>query len=128
MSKLSVLALAGLVLGSLLMSTSPAFASWGFEDPQLCVNGRLLTVIPAGPSDVYVKVPTGTLVDFNVANCGGTELPVLESHVRYSDDLEDKLVVRAKVPSGTVVYFTYDGVTKSKTSDDGAVKAKFELN
>lgn len=77
-----LLAVGALFLG-ILASASPAMAS-AWEDPQLCVNGKLLRVDPVNaPIEVWVQVGSDLAVDYVVANCGGDpNLPVLdESHV-----------------------------------------------
>jgi hypothetical protein len=127
MKKFVLVFTSALLVLILMSSVQPARAGFSFEDPQLCVNGRLLTVIPASPGDVYVKVPTGTVVDYVVANCGGTDLPVQESNVKFTDKIDDTMVVRAVVDAGTQVTFVYGTVTKVRTNDDDVTKVKFAL-
>ncbi len=108
-------------------TTLPAFAGFGFEDPQLCVNGALLSVVPGAATDVYVSVPAYAYVDFQVAGCGGDpSLPVVAaSNVSYSD--KDKIAVSVKAADGTSVVFAYNGSVQTKLAALGLARAKFPL-
>lgn len=110
-----------------LVNASPALArnGWGLEDPQLCVNGELLTVIPATPEQVFVQVPKNAVVDFEVSNCGGNPdlgivLPNQVSVLR-----SNLMKVTARVPDGTLVAFDWDNVAVNVVAKGGAATAVF---
>lgn len=111
-----------------LTNASPALArnGWGLEDPQLCVNGELLTVIPAGPTDVYVQVPKRATVDFVVEDCGGKSKQgvVLQNHVVYLG--ANAMRVSAFAESGTQVTFSWSGQTVVDVARLGVATAKFD--
>lgn len=123
-SRMAILAL-GLGLAILLVHVNPASAAFGFEDPQLCVNDRLLTVVPGAPADVYVSVPASAKVDFIVAHCGGSDKPVLADHVIVGGS-DSNMEVVALNASGAVT-FSYNGSTQVKQAGNGVAKAKFRL-
>lgn len=73
----------GALFWGLFATTSPALAGV-YEDPQLCVNGKLLRVDPTtAPIEVWVQVGPELTVDYTVVNCGGDpDLAVIDpSHV-----------------------------------------------
>jgi hypothetical protein len=123
---LTVAAVVGLI-ALFLTNAPPAFArnGWGLEDPQLCVNGELLTVIPAAPSQVFVQVPMQATVDYAVENCGGdpTEGVVPSSNVNVQG--ANQMSVAAQVPDGTTVIFNWGGTTATVVSKNQLAKAKF---
>jgi hypothetical protein len=114
----------------LLMNTPPAFASsgWGSEDPQLCVNGQLLTIVPAGPADVFVAVPNGAAVDYKVQHCGGNPAQdiVESSHVTFQSG--SVLRATADVVDGTTVTFQWGLQVVSAVAEDGEASATFATN
>lgn len=112
----------------LIMASSPAaFASngWGLEDPQLCVNGQLLTVLPAAPTDVYVTVPKTADVDFQVEDCGGkSRLGVVPfDNVTYQGN--NKLWLTAATSDGTSVAFSWNGQSVVDVAEGGHASAAF---
>lgn len=79
------LAIGAIIFGAFL-TPAPAKAALSFEDPQLCVNGKLLMIEPTTAGiEVWVRVGPKLTVDFNVADCGGNpSLPVIPAdHVSY---------------------------------------------
>ena len=119
---------AALVVGWIVVgfANAPvASARYGLEDPQLCINGVLLKVVPAVPSDVTVVVPQEATVNSDVRACGGD--PALGVITQYSFDKGPKIRVTAAAPDGTPVLFTYNGDSKLRVSDDGSAQAKFKL-
>jgi hypothetical protein len=122
----TILSLAAITV--LFLTNAPAaFASngWGLEDPQLCVNGRLLVVASAVHADVFVTVPRGADVDYNVVDCGGDpqEAVVAPDHVNTRG--EDKLKIAAFLPDGSQVIFVWGNQEKTDVSKHGVATAKF---
>lgn len=124
----SLVAVTGLLL-LVLLSAPTALAShgWGLEDPQLCVNGHLLTVLPAKPASVFVSVPRSANVDFRVENCGGkSKLGVVPaSNVTYQGS--GKMGVTAFVSDGTEVTFSWNAETLSDVADAGRASVSFTM-
>jgi hypothetical protein len=130
MKRLALLFALGAVLLSSVLNPAPARAALSFEDPQLCVNGKLLRVDPTTAGiEVWVRVGPGTSVDFNVANCGGNPaLPaVAADHVSYNGKAK-WLEVRVMTAKHTNVVLSYDGKTTVKNSGkDMWVEAKTKI-
>lgn len=114
------LVVAAVLLVSVLLSAKPALARFSFEDPQLCVNNQLLTIQSTARAEVWVRVPKGAVVDFNVADCGGTDMVIARNHV----------VVLGKGPAMEVLVTTrpfaqvtmwYNGKTDTKGDRLGIV-------
>ncbi len=121
---LMILAVA-VIMVLVLTSTPTASARFQMEDPQLCVNGQLLSVAFVQHGEAYVAVPQDAEVDFNVANCGGNDDPVPADHVTYIG--KNKMTVVAVTADDSLVGFTYNGKTFLKRADDGTAQAKFNL-
>lgn len=119
MKKLVLLFAVGALLLSALSFAPRAFAARSFEDPQLCVNGKLLRVDPTTASiDVWVKVGPDVSVSFDVASCGGDpSLPAVEpSQVSY-DGKKKHMEVRVQTDPKAQVVITYDCKTKLVKAD-----------
>lgn len=89
MKKLVLVALlvVGIVAFALVSYAPTASAAPAFEDPQVCLNGKLLMVEPTtAPIEAWIAVGPGVHVDFNVTHCGGNpNLPVFASdHVLHT--------------------------------------------
>ncbi|MBI4670083.1 MAG: hypothetical protein HY741_00220 [Chloroflexi bacterium] len=109
-----MLAVGAFFLG-LALSASPALASPAYEDPQLCVNGKLLRVDPTtAPIEVWVEVGSNLTVDYVVTNCGGDpNLPVVDpSHVSVGGGRNEMEVTVQTEPKAKVV-FNFDGRAKT---------------
>ena len=117
--------IAGLVLLFSSAPTALAKSGWGLEDPQLCVNGQLLTVVPARPAEVFVTVPKGASVDFVVEDCGGdpTYKVVPSNHVFTLG--VNMIRVAAFVRDGTAVTFQWGDQTVVDVARFGVANAKF---
>jgi len=113
------LAIVAVLLGSVALAT-PAFAAFSFEDPQLCVEGKLLRVDPTtAPMEVWVGVGKDVEVSFDVASCGGDpNLPVINPSQVKRNFLKHyaELVVRTSPGADVVIH--WDGATN--TVDSGA--------
>lgn len=134
MKQYVILLAIGIVIGVGLLQAPRASASWGFEDPGLCVESRLLVVQGAIPPRTYVRVPDGTETDTQLISCAdptvmnGLLAPIPASNVTPSSKLSNYMIVRAVVPAGTSVTFTYNGVSKTKVNNTGtSVKARLRL-
>ena len=89
MKKLALVALLvfGIFALALVYKTPTVSAAPAFEDPQICLNGKLLMVEPTtAPLEAWIDVGPGVHVDFNVAHCGGNpNLPVFAAdHVLHT--------------------------------------------
>lgn len=123
-----------LAMGAIFLATfaipAPARAALSFEDPQLCVNGKLLRVDPTTAGiEEWVRVGPDLTVDFNILNCGGNpNMPTLAaSHVRY-DGKKNWLEVAVQTEKNTDVIICYDGQCITKNSGkDAWVYAKKKL-
>lgn len=116
-----------LLLALVLINASATFAGFGWEDPQLCVNGELLTVVPAEPSDVSVTLPLNATYDTDVASCGGDPTQGVITNVTKKGN-GHKMEVTVQTTPGTVVTFAYNGDTETRSSGGGKVKVKFDLD
>jgi hypothetical protein len=128
MKALSTMVAVSAVLFLLLTNAPTASArnGWGLEDPQLCVNGQLLTVVPAEPADVFVTVPKNAHVDYVVESCGGdsTVGVVPPGNVTFKGG--NMLRVDAETDNGTEVAFTWNGQTVTDVAKRGEASAKFK--
>jgi hypothetical protein len=115
------------VLALALTTVPAAQASFGFEDPQLCVNGHLLVVQPVEPNNVFVSIPPGTAVDYNVSDCGGDATQPVVPAANVTFDGKKQMEVRASVAKHVNVTFSYNGSSETHQSGNGNVKAKFKL-
>jgi hypothetical protein len=125
----TILTLAAITV--LFLTNAPvAFArnGWGLEDPQLCVNGRLLVVASAVHADVFVTVPIGADVDYNVVDCGGDpqEAVVNPDHVNTRG--EDKLKITAFLPDGNKVAFVWGTRHRVDFAKQGVANATFSTD
>ncbi len=120
-----------LVVGAFFLSlaswAAPVSAGPVFDDPQLCVNGKLLRVDPTdAPIDVFVKVGWNVTVDYNVVNCGGDPtLPVVDPAQVSVGGLKNLMQVRVETAPKTFVKFTFDGKVKWDKSNNAGVARVF---
>ncbi|HZQ08658.1 MAG TPA: hypothetical protein VFD70_18900 [Anaerolineae bacterium] len=125
---IAIFVLGALLLG-LFVSTPTAWARPAFEDPQLCINDKLLIVEPTtAPVVVWVSVGRNVSVDFNVENCGGDpNLPVIEEdHVRFNGEKSKADIVVLTAPK-TKVNFEYGDKSKTQKSDKfGLIDVEFK--
>ncbi len=125
----------GLAVGALILgafaSATPAFAAFSFEDPQLCVDGKLLRVDPTTAKvEVWVRVGPDVQVDYNVANCGGNpDLPVVaKSHVKKNGDAE-YVEVKIKTKKWTDVVLEWAGSSSVLNSGKAStILVRLDLN
>jgi hypothetical protein len=111
------LAIGAIIFGAFL-SPAPAKAALSFEDPQLCVNGKLLMVEPTTAGiEVWVRVGPKLTVDFDVTHCGGNPaLPVIApDHVTY-DGPGKRLEGLIHTAKHTDVIVHFDGRTVTLNS------------
>ena len=111
------LAIGAIIFGAFL-TPAPAKAALSFEDPQLCVNGKLLMVEPTTAGiEVWVRVGPKLTVDFDVTHCGGNPaLPVIApDHVSYDGigKMMDGIIHTAK---HTNVVILWNGHTSVRNS------------
>ncbi len=127
MKRLALLFALGAILLATVLTPAPARAALSFEDPQLCVNGKLLRVDPTTAGiEVWVRVGPDLTVSFDIMSCGGDpELPTLAAdHVRY-DGKKNWLEVAVQTEPHANVILYFDGQTATKKSgNDGWVYAK----
>lgn len=123
-----------LAVGALFLSfglAAPARAALSFEDPQVCLNGKLLMVEPTTAAiDVWLKVGPDVTVDLNVANCGGDpNLPILDaSHIKYNGN-SNWVEVAVRTKKFTDVQFDWNGKTTIRNSGhDNWVKVRTRVN
>lgn len=118
MKRLSLMLVLGAVLFSAFLTPAPARAALSFEDPQLCINGKLLRVDPTTAGiEVWVRVAPNMTVDFNVANCGGNPaLPAVDADHVYYNGKTKWIEALVKTEKHTNVIFTWDGKTVVKNS------------
>lgn len=113
-----------------LGSHAPALAAPAFEDPQLCVDGKLLRVDPTtAPIDVWVVVGFNLSISYDVMSCGGNpNLPTVEPGQVWTNGKKNTLEVTVKTDPKAKVVFYFDGDTKTKKADkDGWVSAKTKV-
>lgn len=130
MKRISLLLALGAILFSAFLTPSAARAALSFEDPQLCVDGRLLMVEPTTAGiEVWVRVGPQTALDFNVVNCGGDPtLPVVQADHVYTDGKAKWLEVLVMTKKHTNVKFDWDGTQVTKNSgNDIWVYAKTKI-
>lgn len=130
MKNLLILLAVGAVFVGLLSSYAPVQAGMMMDDPQLCVNGKLLRVDPvSAPIDVFVEVGSNLAVDFNVANCGGNPaLPVVEASQVTVGDSKDKVEINVQTDPKAKVLVTFDGKSKEyKANKLGWVEVEFKV-
>jgi hypothetical protein len=108
-----------------LTNTPTASARFQLEDPQLCVNGQLLSVAFAHDGEAYVSVPQDAEVDFNLADCGGNDEVIPADNVMYNG--KNKMTVVAVTADDNFVAFSYNGKVFVKRAVDGVAQAKFNL-
>jgi hypothetical protein len=131
MKKVALLAI--LAVGAFVFAFSnyaPAIAAPAFEDPQLCVDGKLLRVDPTtAPIDVWVKVGHNLDVDFDVVNCGGNpDLPTVDPGQVSTDGKKNTVEVTVQTDPKARVIVLFDGKTKTpKANKDGWVNVKFKV-
>lgn len=112
-----------LALGAVLLvvgSYAPrAAAAPAFEDPQLCVAGKLLRIDPTtAPIDVWVRVGPNVDIDFTVANCGGdSSQPTVDRSQVSTDGKKNKLEVTVQTDPKAKVVFNYGAKTKLMKAD-----------
>ena len=130
MKNLLILLAVGALLVGFMSSYGPVSAAPMFDDPQLCVNGKLLIVDPTtAPIDVFVQVGSNVTVDFNVANCGGDpSLPIVEAAQVTVGGKANDMIVSASTAPKAKVFVSYDRKSKEYKADkDGWVEVKFTV-
>lgn len=128
MRTLLILLAVGALLFALVSYAAPAAAAPMFDDPQLCVNGKLLVVEPTdAPIDVFVRVGSNVTVDYDVINCGGDpNLPVVDPSQVSVGGGKNELDVRVLTDPKTWVKFTFDGKVKwDKSNKLGLARAHY---
>lgn len=102
-----------------LPAAAPVSAAPMFDDPQLCLNGKLLVVAPTTAMiDVFVGVGPDITVDYVVTNCGGvSNLPVVDPSQVTVGGKKNQVQVRVHTAPKTIVLISFDGKTKSFKSD-----------
>lgn len=130
MKFLALMLALGALLFAAILTPTPARAALSFEDPQLCVNGKLLMVEPTtGGIEVWVRVGPDLTVNFDVLSCGGDPtLPVVAaSHVKY-DGKKNWLEVAVQTEKYTDVILHWNGGTVVRNSGkDAWVYAKTKI-
>lgn len=131
MKRLALVLAIGAVIFSSLLNAAPARAALSFEDPQLCVNGKLLMIEPTTAGiEVWVRVGPDLVVDFDVTHCGGDpSLPVIApDHVSHNGKTK-WLEAAVLTKKHTDVVFDWNGNTTTKNSgSDFWVYAKTKVN
>jgi hypothetical protein len=128
MKALIAIAAVSAALFLILTNASTVFArnGWGLEDPQLCVNGQLLTVAPAEPADVFVIVPKDAKVEFSVDACGGDPTLGVVPIENVTFKGRNMVRVTAETVNGTQVTFNWSGQTLTDIARRGEASAKFK--
>lgn len=122
MKFLALMLALGALLFAAILTPPPARAALSFEDPQLCVNGKLLMIEPTTAGiEVWVRVGPDLTVDFDVLNCAGdVTLPVVAaSHVTH-DGKKNWLEVSVQTEKDTDIKVHWDGDTTVKKSGKDA--------
>lgn len=119
MRTLLILLAVGAFLFALVSYAAPAAAAPMFDDPQLCVNGKLLRVDPTtDPIDVFVQVAPNLTVDYVVTNCGGDpNLPVVDPSQVSVGGKKNEMQVSIQTAPKAKVSVTFDGKTKLVKAD-----------
>jgi hypothetical protein len=108
------LAVGILVLGASL-GAGTALAGFSFEDPQACLNGQLLSVVPSTESESWLYVGDDVEVDLGVESCGGqAELAFHGDHVLTGAKKADGFEVQVQSVPGASVTVTYAGKVQVK--------------
>lgn len=102
-----------------LPAAAPVSAAPMFDDPQLCLNGKLLVVAPTTSMiDVFVVVGPDIVVDYVVTDCGGDPiLPVVDPSQVTVGSKKNQVEVRVHTAPKTKVIITFDGNSKTFKSD-----------
>jgi hypothetical protein len=118
MKKLVLVLAVGVLFSALISYTSPALAAPAFEDPQICLNGKLLMIEPTSqPIEVWVGVGPGVTTSLDVTSCGGDpNLPVLATDHLLHNGLGNWVEVVVKTKKHTDVLFHWDGATVTRNS------------
>ena len=131
MKHIAILAALGAVLFASFLTAAPAHAGLSFEDPQLCINGKLLMIEPTTASiEVWVIVGPKLDVDFDVTHCGGNpSLPVIApDHVSHNG-IGKWATALIKTKKHSDVSILWDGVTHTLNSgNDVWVTASTKVN
>ena len=130
MKNLVMVLVVGVFLLALISYAAPASAGMAFEDPQLCLNGKLFRVDPTtAPLDVWLNVGENVNEDFNIANCGGNpDLPTLDpKHVTY-DGRQNTAGFAVQTARQTRVDLYFDGRGMTRNSgNDGWVMGRLSV-
>lgn len=131
MKKVVLVLAVGVLVFSFFATVAPAQARLSFEDPQVCLNGKLLVVEPTTAGvDVWLNVGPKVSVDLNVANCGGdpTQPAVQASHVKYKN-IGNWVELDVKTKKFTDVNFNWNGTDFTKNSGkDGWIEIDARVN
>lgn len=131
MKYVALLAALGALLFAGFLSPAPAHAGLSFEDPQLCVNGKLLMIEPTTAGiEVWVGVGSALQVDYNVVNCGGDpNLPVIAPDHVNSNGTTNMLNGIIHTKKHTMVIIQWDGKTvKRNSGNDEWIYAQTRVN
>ncbi len=122
------LLLIGLVALGLASRVPSASAAPAFEDPQICLNGKLLMVEPTtAPLEAWLDVGPGVRVDFNINHCGGDpSLPVFErSHVTHDGSGNwATLTIKTRKHTDVIVLWNGNTLTLNSGNDNWIVVSK----
>ncbi|MCG3139498.1 MAG: hypothetical protein HDKAJFGB_00373 [Anaerolineae bacterium] len=112
-----------LAVGALLLTAAPfalpARAAPMFDDPQLCINGKLFMAVPTTDAiDVFMEVGSNVTLDYNVVNCGGDpNLPVVDPAQVTVGGKKNVVTVRVQTAPKAKVLLSYDGKSKHFKAD-----------
>lgn len=118
MKRIALLLAVGALLATFFALASPAYAVPVFEDPQVCLNGKLLMVEPTTAGiEVWVSAGQQVDVDLDITSCGGDPtLPALEADHLLNVGVGEWVTIAVKTEKYTDVVFHWDGQTFTKNS------------
>lgn len=117
------------IVSSILITRAPAAsAAPAFEDPQACLNGKLLMVEPTTAGiEAWLDVGPGVKVDLNVADCGGdpNQPAFAADHVLHTQVANwATLAVKTKKHTDVTVLWRGSTFTLNSGSDNWIVVTK----
>lgn len=124
----------GALFLSLVFAVAPATAGFAFEDPQLCVNGKLLTIHPSESTAVdvtAVHVPADAVIGLpSSCDPNGDDSLAIDPSVVVYDSKPHRMVVQVLTdPPHSKVRAEYDHqVFKKGSNSKGVVFFKFKLD
>lgn len=130
MKRLSIVLAIGVLLLSVGFTAVPAQAGLAFEDPQMCVEGKLLEVVAPPQAVIVVHVdPNLSVNNTNVALCGGDQTLAFADNQIIKDGKKNSAEVQVSgLDKKDPVTFKFNGKSQTKKADNqGEVEYKVKV-